>query len=124
MRKPHTKDLTSSDVIELRHFLMAAHWSDAASSEPPAHPIPAAPNLLIVLDHHEAKIYRIEDQPDTATAQEIRPYDPHHLLHHQAHKDQTQEAIFERIAQAAAMGGENRCCRRRNGQKRRRPPPQ
>ena len=28
MRKPHTKDMTSSEVIELRHFLSRAGYAD------------------------------------------------------------------------------------------------
>ncbi len=31
MHKPHTKDLTSSEVVELRHFLQRAGWSPEAA---------------------------------------------------------------------------------------------
>jgi phosphoheptose isomerase len=44
----------------------------------------------------------------------IRPYDPHHFLHHLSHKGQSRErgqrapeepAFYEQIAQALALGG-------------------
>lgn len=114
MRKPHTKDLTSSQVIELRHFLMEAGASPEHSSQPAAHPDPAAPSLLVVVDHHGTKIFHIDVTSDDASEHVIRPYDPHHFLHHLAHKDQSRErgqrapeepAYYEKIADAVALGG-------------------
>jgi uncharacterized protein YqfB (UPF0267 family) len=46
--------------------------------------------------------------------QEIRPYDPHHFLHHLAHKGRAEEngqrapedtTFYQRIAEAVAAGG-------------------
>jgi len=67
MRKPHTKDLTSSEVIEVRHFLMQAGLSPEVSSEPAAHPNPDAPNLLVVVDHHGTRIYLVDVASDDAS---------------------------------------------------------
>jgi len=114
IRKPHTKDLTSNEVIELRHFLMQAGASPEHPPEPAAHPDPAAPDLLVVVDHHGAKIFQVDVTSDEASEHVIRPYDPHHFLHHLTHKDQDRErgqrtpeepAYYERIAQAVAAGG-------------------
>ena len=114
MRKPHTKDLTSSEVIEIRHFLTQAGWSPELSSQPAVHPDPAAPSLLIVVDHHEAKIFHVDVTSDDASEHLLKPYDPHHFLHHLAHKDQSREqgqrapeepAYYEEIAEAVALGG-------------------
>jgi len=114
MRKPHTKDLTSSEVIEIRHFLAQAGYSPEHPSQPAAHPDPAAPSLLIVVDHHGAKIFHVDVSSEDAAEHTIRPYDPHHFLHHLAHKDQSRErgqrapedsAYYEKIADAAALGG-------------------
>jgi hypothetical protein len=129
MRKPHTKDLTSSEVLALRHFLIEAGVSPEHPSEPAIHPDPAhsesahsesaeptlaAPDLLIVVDHHGAKIFHIDVTSDDASEHVIRPYDPHHFLHHLTHKDQDRErgqrapeepAYYERIADAVALGG-------------------
>jgi hypothetical protein len=34
MRRPHTKDMTASEISELRHFLAQAGWSPEAEAEP------------------------------------------------------------------------------------------
>ena len=114
MRKPHTKDLTGSEVIELREFLLRAGWSPQSPSQPAVHPASAAPSLIVVVDHHGAKIYHMGVTSDNASKQEIRPYDPHHFLHHLTHKDQSREqgqrapedsSFYERIGTALAAGG-------------------
>jgi hypothetical protein len=91
MRKPHTKDLTSSEVVDLRHFLQRAGWSPDAPSQAAARPEPPAPTLMVVVDHHGAKIYRIDPASGDASKREITPYDPHHFLHHLTHKEQLRE---------------------------------
>ncbi|WP_147262798.1 hypothetical protein [Roseiarcus fermentans] len=114
MHKPHTKDLTSSEVMDIRHFLMQAGFSPEHSSQAAAHPDPTAPNLLIVVDHHGAKIFQVDVTSNDASEHVIRPYDPHHFLHHLVHKDQLREqgqrapeepAYYEEIANAVAAGG-------------------
>lgn len=113
LHKPHTKDLTSSEVVDLRHFLQRAGWSPEAPSQ-------AAPRrdgeqviLMVVVDHHGAKVYRIEQGSDGASPHNITPYDPHHFLHHLTHKDQSREegqrasedsSFYGRIAEALATG--------------------
>jgi len=109
MSKPHSKDLTTIEVMELRHFFTKAGWaSDDATAQTP---VEATLDLVIVVDHHEAKIYRNGLTSDTAAGPTIRPYDPHHFLHHLTHKDQSRErgqrapediGFYEEIAQAAA----------------------
>jgi hypothetical protein len=114
MHKPHTKDLTSSEVVDLRHFLQRAGWSPEAPSRAAALPDPAAPSLMVVVDHHGARIYRIDTSSGGASKQEIRPYDPHHFLHHLTHKGQSEEqgqrapedaSFYKRIGDALAAGG-------------------
>lgn len=114
MHKPHTKDLTSSEVVDLRHFLQRAGWSPEGPSQAVANPAPAAPTLMVVVDHHGAKIYRIDMASGDAAKREITPYDPHHFLHHLTHKEQSREqgqrapedaGFYERIAAALATGG-------------------
>jgi hypothetical protein len=108
MRKPHSKDLTGPEVIQVRHFLHEAGWSAAGHAAVAAVAATDAPNLLVVVDHHEAKIYHIEANASDASAREIKPYDPHHFLHHLAHKGESREqgqrapedvTFYERIAQ-------------------------
>ncbi|MGA2562141.1 MAG: hypothetical protein ABSF96_01135 [Steroidobacteraceae bacterium] len=114
MHKPHTKDLTSTEVTDLRHFLQRAGWSPEAPSQPAARPEPQSPTLMVVVDHHGAKIYRIDSPTGDASKREITPYDPHHFLHHLTHKDQSREqgqrapedaGFYQRIGDALAAGG-------------------
>src|ERR1700722_9421750 len=60
LHKVHTKDLSSSEVIDLRHFLQRAGWSPEAPSEAAAGRDLEPATLMVVVDHHGAKIYRIE----------------------------------------------------------------
>ena len=91
MHKPHTKDLASSEVFDLRHFLVQAGLAAELPSKPVPQPDPAAPSLLIVVDHHGAKIFHVDVTSANASEHVIRPYDPHHFLHHLVHKDQSRE---------------------------------
>jgi hypothetical protein len=110
MHKPHGKDLTSSEVADLRHFLQRAGWSPAGASPAPASQ-PAVLSLLVAMDHHGARIYRVDPGAADPARLEIRPYDPHHFLHHLTHKDQSREqgqrapeepAYYQQIAEALA----------------------
>ncbi len=114
MRKPHSKDLTSSELIEIRRFLMQAGLSAELASESVADPTPSAPSLLVVVDYDGAKIFLVDDTSESAAEHVLRPYDPHHVLHHLAHKDQSRErgqraaeepAYYEKIAEAVALAG-------------------
>ena len=114
MRKPHTKDLTNDEVTDLRHFLMQAGALSQHSSEPTTQLDLVAPDILIVVDHHVTKIFHVDVMSDDASTHVIRPYDPHHFLHHLSHKDQSRErgqrapeepAYYEQIAEAVVRGG-------------------
>jgi stalled ribosome rescue protein Dom34 len=101
-------------VADIRHFLIQAGLSRGRSSEPAKHAGPAQPSLLIAVDHHGAKIFQVDVTSDDAAAHVVRPYDPHHFLHHLTHKDQSRErgqrapeepAYYEKIAAAVAAAG-------------------
>jgi hypothetical protein len=102
MRKPHNKDLTKTEVMDLRHMLSRAGWSPVAAVVAPAEDTPEAatppdpmpdlmPDLMIVMDHHEARIYHLDLSAVDIADHVIKPYDPHHFLHHLTHKDQDRE---------------------------------
>lgn len=78
---------------------------------PVTQPASTAPDLMVVVDHHAAKIYRIDITSQSHAEHEIKPYDPHHFLHHLTHKDRSREAgqrtpeeysFYEQIARALA----------------------
>ena len=91
VHKPHTKDLTGFEAVDLRHFLQRAGWSPAGPSQTAARRDLDPVTLMVVVDHHGAKIYRIEQGSGDSPRHAITPYDPHHFLHHLTHKDQLRE---------------------------------
>jgi len=110
--RPHTKNLTGSEKLVLHQFLMQSGWTDAIPSQPAKHPVPAALDLVVVLDRHGTKIFQINVASDDASRDVIRPYDPHHLLHHLIHKQLARVSdasetlkYYERIGEAVALGG-------------------
>ena len=75
LHPPKHKDVTSvEDVLAIRRFL--------EGSAGPESPQPIAPDadLLVVIDHREAKIYRAETHG--AVPQKLLPYDPHGFGRH------------------------------------------
>ena len=107
--KPHSKHLVSHEVTELRHYLASA----GISPDSPYGPEPAAANratvdVVALIDHHSAKLYRIH-LSSGQQAESIHPYDPHHFLHHLHHRQELREhgqrpaenlAFYDRIADA------------------------
>jgi hypothetical protein len=88
MRKPHTKDIAGPDVIKLRKFLTDAGVSSEGHALPEESIEKPELNLLVVVDHHDARIYDLARNAEQAGGRTITPYDPHHFLHHLTHKDQ------------------------------------
>lgn len=104
VRRPHGKDLTIEEIMLLRHFLMRSGWNTKLPSAPQR-----TTDFLIAIDHHEARIYAMDQHEVDHGEQTIKPYDPHHFLHHLTHKDQTRQrgeraaedpSFYERIADA------------------------
>jgi hypothetical protein len=103
LRRPHGKDLTTDEVMEIRHFLTRVGVSPQAAT--------LTGDFLVTIDHHEAHVYHIDLRATDPANHSIKPHDPHHFLHHLTHKDQTRERgeraaedpnFYERIAQAVA----------------------
>jgi hypothetical protein len=114
VHKPHTKDLTSSEVVDLRHLLQRAGWSAAGPSQTAARPDLEPATLVVTVDHHGAKIYRIAPGSGDSAPHSITPYDPHHFLHHLTHKDQLRKegqrasedfSFYSRIGDTLAGAG-------------------
>jgi len=114
MKTPHTKDLSVSDIMDLRHFLTRAGWSpDAAAPPPDASRSEAdAESLIVVIDHASAQVYRIDLFADDADG--VTAHDPRQLLHHLERKqhdedrDETYPAddrFFEEVSAAVSTGG-------------------
>ncbi len=114
VHKPHTKDLTGLEVADLRHFLQRAGWSAAGPSRTGVRHDPEPTTLMVVVDHHGAKIYHVQSGSGDSSPHAITPYDPHHFLHHLTHKDQPREegqrasedpSFYRRIGDVLATAG-------------------
>ena len=86
--RPRYKDMDPREVERLRHLRQDAGLSPYSTEILQVSPTPADSDALIVVDHHEARIYRLD--PETVggeTETTLRPYDPKGYIHHLAHKE-------------------------------------
>jgi len=105
---------SNNEMMELRHFLARAGWAPGTAPERPDPSISPAPDLLVAVEHHQARLYRLDLRSADPSNHVIRPYDPHNFLHHLTHKDQSRErgqraaedpSFYERISGALAAAG-------------------
>jgi hypothetical protein len=101
-----TKDVGSVDeLMELRHFLERSETAAPAVAATEAH-------WLVVIDHHQARIFRTEIHG--AVPQQILPSEPDAYFRHQPHsKDFSRgqekpdpNSFFEPVTQALRAGGQ------------------
>jgi hypothetical protein len=114
IKKPHGKDLSTTDVMDLRRLLTRAGWSpDAAAPAEPESPSAAGDlSLIVVVDHAGAKVFRIDPSADDIGG--VTALDPRHVVHpvgaHRRDQDREEtypadERFFEDVATALAPGG-------------------
>ena len=110
MRKPHGKDLEAAEVMQFRHMLTRAGWAPhgAVSTLHPGTATPALADLLVVLDHHEARLFHLEVGSPALADHVIRPHEPHVVLHDADARRTGQRTLedssfYERTAQALAL---------------------
>jgi hypothetical protein len=109
--QPHAKELTHEDLVQLRKFLESAGVTPTSVDrveETPAEES-AALDMVVTVDHHEARLFAIHGS--SATATRLQPYDPHHFLHHLTHREDRElrgqrepeePGYYEQIAAALA----------------------
>ncbi|MCJ2046845.1 hypothetical protein MKK58_20220 [Methylobacterium sp. J-078] len=86
--RPRDKDMDPREVERLRHLMQDAGLSPYSTEILEASPTPAESDALIVVDHHDARIYRLDPEivgGETETT--LRPYDPNGSIHHLSHKE-------------------------------------
>ena len=75
---------------------------------------PNAPDMIVAIEHHQARIFHMDTASHDATEHTIKPHDPHHFRHHLAHHNQDAEqgqrapedpAFYEQIAKELAGAG-------------------
>jgi hypothetical protein len=118
VHKPHSKELTTQEILDVRRHASRAGLKPGAE-RPEPQPEAAAGDTLVVVDFKEARIYRIvpasADAADKGHGKQIgNAFDPHHILHHAAAQDwghehgaRTREdaPFYEQIAQALPAAG-------------------
>jgi hypothetical protein len=106
--KPHGKHLDAREITDLRHYLASAGISPQNPDATVTAAEPTTMDVVVLIDHHGAKLYRI-NLLSIQTAETVRPYDPHHFLHHLRHRDEHHESgqrapedltFYDRIAEA------------------------
>ncbi|MCJ2105579.1 hypothetical protein MKK70_09340 [Methylobacterium sp. E-041] len=109
--RPRDKDMEPREVERLRHLMQDAGLSPYSTEILEASPTPVKSDALIVVDHHEARIYRLD--PETAggeTETTLRPYHPKGYIHHLSQKEANHRGqrapedlgYYDRIAEAVA----------------------
>jgi hypothetical protein len=86
--QPHAKELTAEEIAHVRKFLEAAGVRPGAIDviDEDRNPESATPDMVVAIDHHQARLFTIEGTAETART--LRPYDPHHFLHHLSHRQE------------------------------------
>ena len=109
--RPHGKELTAEEIVRLRRFLESAGVTPDSPhvAGPSATAESAVHDMVVAVDHHQARLFTIEST--TAGARTLRPYDPHHFLHHLTHQQERElrgqrepeePSYYEQIAAALA----------------------
>ena len=110
MQKPPGEDLSAAEVVSLRHFVTRAGLAPtlpASHPDPVSPALPDVPGLLVVMDHHGARVFEVDVTATDLAEHTVKPYDPHGYMHHLTHKNQSRErgqraaedpAFYERIA--------------------------
>jgi hypothetical protein len=86
--QPHTKELTPEDVAQLRKFLESAGITpdSVQVAEETRADESSTLDMVVAVDHHQARIFTIEGR--SGSERRLRPYDPHHFLHHLTHRQE------------------------------------
>jgi hypothetical protein len=111
--QPHDNELTAEEVARLRKFLESAGVTPDSPEVAQSATVPSAANdMLVAVDHHQARVFTIERA--AAGAKTLRPYDPHHFLHHMRHRQEDrlrgerepEEASYYEAVAAALAGAQ------------------
>ncbi|MCX7271811.1 MAG: hypothetical protein NTV19_01055 [Burkholderiales bacterium] len=118
LEKPRSKDMPLDDVLAVRHLLRRAGFAPggpAATASPTSAATAEHPAFMVVLDHHGARLHRLDAAPQDGPDLVFAPLDPHHHLHHLTHKNEDRERgqrapepaeYYERITLALADAGQ------------------
>lgn len=101
-KRPHTHGLEVDEVSRLRRFLHEAGLSATPKKSAPAG------RIVVVIDHHLARIYQDLDGSRPKSEDAMKPYDPHGFHRHLIHRKEThyegqrvpeETSFYEQIAE-------------------------
>ncbi len=50
-----------------------------------------APNMIVAIEHHQARLFSIDIHSHDAAEHTLKPHDPHHFRHHLTHRNEDHE---------------------------------
>jgi len=101
-KRPHTHSLETDEVSRLRRFLHEAGPSVIPKKSAPAR------RIVVVIDHHMARIYQDLGGSRPKHEDAMKPYDPHGFHRHLIHRKEThyegqrvpeENSFYEQIAE-------------------------
>ena len=84
-KRPHTPEFGVDEVSRLRKFLKEA--GSQAPETKPAQPC----RMVIVIDHHEARVFRDLGKSRPQVEGSIEPHDPYHFHRHLVHRKEAHD---------------------------------
>jgi hypothetical protein len=108
-KRPRTPELGVEEVSRLRKFLKLA------GSESPPNTFVQPHRIIVVIDHHAARIFSDVGESRPEDAATVTPYDPHHFHHHLVHRKEAhyegdrvpeETSFYEEVAAALVSANE------------------
>jgi hypothetical protein len=108
-KRPHTPEIGVEEVSRLRKFLKEA------GSESSSNKFTQPSRMIVVIDHHAARIFRNFGESRPQDAVTVTPYDPHHFHHHLIHRKEAhyegervpeEPSFYEEVAAALVSANE------------------
>lgn len=85
--RPRHKDVdTEQEILDMRHFLEKVGITPKLQQTEQLKPLHSWPHLLVVITHHETKIFETDFRRSENEPEILQPYDPLYHLHHLHYK--------------------------------------
>ncbi len=85
--RPPQKDVaTEQEILDMRHFLEKVGITPQLQQAEQFKPLQPWPHLLVVITHHETKIFETDFTRSETDPEVLQPADPLYRLHHLHHK--------------------------------------
>lgn len=108
-RRPRTPEFGTEEVSRLRKFLKDT------GAEPPPTTLAQPCRMVVIIDHHAARVFHDVGASQLQDRATIKPYDPHHFRRHLVHRKEAhyrgdrvpeEPSFYEEVAAALAPANE------------------